>query len=499
MRRERRNAFRSSLVVEPVWKRIALAVAPIVVYALAFIPLYRQAGVGVSALAIFPVVVLGWLFGAWGGLLAGLLSVPLNAYLLQFVHEPGWAIVMGSGGAEGSALVIVVGCVIGLLRDLGARLDRHLTEWRRAERALRETEDRYRVLFERSRDPLYLSRRDGHVVEANDALLRVFGYSRSELLDLDVSALYEDPTDLDRFREDVEKRGWVEDFPVRLRTKDGAVRDCLVTATARYGGDGEVAAYQGSIRDVSESGALHALADRRTRESREAVSELEAFTYTVSHDLRTHLVTIGGFASILWSDHRQQLDEKGQGFLRRIVDASRRMEAFVQDLLTYSRVRKADARLESVSLTKVVELAITALERPIAERDASVRVEGALPEVEADATLLERAVENLISNAVKFVPADRVPRVVVRAESSNHHVRFSVEDNGIGVTAEDLPKVFRPFERLDPGRFEGTGVGLTIVQRAAERMGGEAGVTSEPGRGSTFWILLRAARERSRD
>jgi signal transduction histidine kinase len=246
---------------------------------------------------------------------------------------------------------------------------------------------------------------------------------------------------------------------------------------------------------VSESGALHELADRRTRELRAAVAELESFTYSVSHDLRTHLVTMGGFSSILWADYREQLDEKGQGFLYRIVEAGRRMDKFVQDLLVYARVTHTTVRPETVSLTDAVERALSALEGPIGDRGARVRVEGTLPDVDADPTLLGRVVENLISNAVKFVPPERTPDVVVYADVAANHVRMNVRDNGIGIALEDVERAFRPFERLDPGRFPGTGVGLTIVQRAVERMGGEVGVTSEPGEGSTFWILLRAARE----
>src|SRR5665811_2196082 len=194
-----------------------------------------------------------------------------------------------SGGGEGSALVVVVGSVIGLLRDLGVRMDRHLTDWRRAEQALRDTEDRYRILFERSRDPMYVTRANGRFVEANDALVRLFGYGRSELLDFQVSQLYVDISDRERFQFQITRTGWVEDFPVQLRTKSGEVRDCLVTATARRGVDNEIDEYQGSIRDMSEDWALHELAERRTRELQEAVAELEGFTYSVSHDLRTHL------------------------------------------------------------------------------------------------------------------------------------------------------------------------------------------------------------------
>lgn len=493
MRRERRNLFRSSLMIEPAWRRVALAVLALAVYAVAFIPLYGRAGVGVSALSIFPVVILGWLFGAWGGLLGGVLSVPLNAVLLSLVGEPGWALVVESGGAEGSALILVVGAVVGLLRDLGLRLDRHLTEWRRAERALRDSEDRYRILFERSRDPMYLSRPDGGIIEANDALLRLFGAQRSDLLEIEITDFFEDEADRTRYWSEIERLGFVEDLPVRLRIEGRAPQDCLVTASARYGPDRTVLEYQGSIRNVSESHTLHSLAERRTRELEVAVHELEAFTYSVSHDLRTHLVTMGGFASILWSEHRESLTPEAQGHLERVLRASRRMDAFVQDLLRYSRITRAEIVPERIPLGEVMESATTALAPLLAERGAEVEVHGNLPVVQADRHLLGRAVENLLSNAVKFVPEGRVPRVQVRARTTGHRVRLEIQDNGVGIAEEDRGRIFEAFERLDPGSFQGTGVGLTIVKRALERMGGDVGLRSEPGEGSTFWVVLPEA------
>ena len=490
-RGERRSPFRSSLVIEPPWRRLMLAAAAVGVYALAFAPLYDRGGVGVTALSMFPVVILGWLFGAWGGLLAGVLVVPLNAGLLRLVGEPGWDILLGEGGAEGSGLVIVVGCVIGLLRDLGVRLDRHLTEWRRAERQLRETEDRYRTLFERSREPIYVTRPDGTLVEANDAFVRLFGYTKSELIDWDVTGLYEDRSDRARFAHEIGRAGFVQDFPVRLVTKDGRVRDCLVSSVARRSPDGEVAEYQGTIHDVSESHSLHELAERRTRELQEAVAELEAFTYSVSHDLRTQLVTMGGFSSILWSDHRDSLDDRGQDYLHRVLEAGRRMDRYVQDLLGYGRVSRAPVRPTELGLSGVVEEALAALENQIEEREAAIRVEGDLPAVRADRTLLVSAVENLLSNAVKFVPPERAPEVVVGARRDGEHVRLEVRDNGIGLAEADVERAFRPFERLRPDVFKGTGVGLAIVKKAVERMDGEVGVDSNEGEGSTFWIRLR--------
>ncbi|MFQ5536967.1 MAG: ATP-binding protein [Gemmatimonadota bacterium] len=491
---ERRNPFRSSLIIEPRWKRFALAGIALFVYMAAFIPLYKEEGVVVSALSMFPVVVLAWIFGAWGGLLAGVLAAPLNALLLVAVGEPGWEIILRSeGGAEATALIVVVGGVIGLLRDLGVRLDRNLTEWRKAERALRETEDRYRMLFHRSRDPLYVSRPDGVIIEANDALVRLLGYDRAELMDLRTQELYEDLQDRDNFQRAIARAGHVDDFPVRLRTKSGEVRDCLISASVRYDDNHVVVEYQGSIRDVSDSHMLHRLAERRTRELQDAVQELESFTYSVSHDLRTHLVTIGGFASMLEGDYAEVLDDRGRDFLQRIVTASRRMDSFVQDLLNYSRVSRAEVRPEKLDLDKVMEDVLAGLRGIIQESGAVVEVDRDLPVVLTDLTLLERVLENLISNAIKFQPEGQTAHVHVSADLEDHRVRIKVRDNGIGIRGDAVERAFRAFERLEPGRYPGTGVGLSIVAKAVERMGGEVGVRSTPGAGSTFWVLVPAA------
>jgi signal transduction histidine kinase len=140
----------------------------------------------------------------------------------------------------------------------------------------------------------------------------------------------------------------------------------------------------------------------------------------------------------------------------------------------------------------MVDEALSALAGQIAERNAQVVVETDLPEVEADRTLLGRVVENLISNATKFVPADRTPEIRIRARNHDHHVRLEIQDNGVGIADADRGRAFRAFERLDPATFPGTGVGLSIVAKSVERMGGEVGITSTVGEGSTFHVLLRS-------
>lgn len=485
----RRNAFRASLLIEPLSRRLALAAVSLGTYAIAFTPLYQEAGVGVSALSLFPVVILAWLFGSWGGLLTGLITVPLNALLLTRAGEEGWVIIVEGGGAEASALVLVVGCIIGLLRDLGLRLDQQFTDWRQAEQALRNSEDRYRILFERSREPIYLTGPNGTVTDVNDAFAALLGRSRSELLDMNIKNLLEDPAHWDLYTDRIKHDGFVRDFAVHFIGKDSAIRECLLSSVARFDG-ADVREYQVTIRDVSESDGLMELAERRTSELQEAAAEMEAFSYSVSHDLRSHLVTMGGLSSVLWNSHREQLDEDGVDYLRRIVDACRRMDTFVHDLLDFSRTRLGSLNPEKVSLEEVVHAAIETISEDISDRHAAVSVSGPLGDVRADRRLLARAVQNLISNAIKFVPSDRRPEVIVRVVEEGAQQILEVIDNGIGIAKDDIPRVFHPFERLQPENFPGTGVGLATVKRFAERSGGSITVDSRPGEGCTFRLSL---------
>jgi signal transduction histidine kinase len=158
-------------------------------------------------------------------------------------------------------------------------------------------------------------------------------------------------------------------------------------------------------------------------------------------------------------------------------------------------VSRAVVRPQRLDPGELVAEAIEALDVQIRERGADIAVEGNLPHLQADRTLLARVLENLLSNALKFVPEERTPTVRVRAhlEPGGRTVRLEVEDNGVGLDAAEVPRAFRAFERLDPTAFPGTGVGLSIVQRSVERLGGSVGVQSRPGKGSTFWIVLPAA------
>jgi signal transduction histidine kinase len=230
----------------------------------------------------------------------------------------------------------------------------------------------------------------------------------------------------------------------------------------------------------------------RTAKLTEALRELESFSYSVAHDLRAPLRAMAGFAWLLLDAHLGATDEEGRGFAQRIVESAQRMDVMVSDLLEYSRVVRQEIALERVELGPLVREVLAAMEDELAERKASVRVEEPLPAALAHRGALIHAVTNLIQNAAKFVLPGKSPEIVIRSEAGPGGVRLLVEDRGIGIAPEYHDRIFGLFQRLHDDRaYPGTGIGLAIVRKAMERMGGGVGLASEPGKGSTFWLDLK--------
>ncbi|HXG59770.1 MAG TPA: ATP-binding protein [Planctomycetota bacterium] len=230
---------------------------------------------------------------------------------------------------------------------------------------------------------------------------------------------------------------------------------------------------------------------RAEEELRAANRELEAFSYSVSHDLRGPLRAITGFSEILLEEYADKLEGgMGRDCLNRIADGARQMDALIQDLLTFSRLGRDRIELTEVDPAEVLSESIARVE----VGQADIAIQGPFAPLRANRVLLTQVFYNLISNAVKFVPPGVRPVVRIRSERHGERVRIWVEDNGIGIAPEYHDRIFRVFERLNPSSgYPGTGIGLAIVRRAMERMGGKVGLESSPGQGSRFWIELPAA------
>ncbi len=230
-----------------------------------------------------------------------------------------------------------------------------------------------------------------------------------------------------------------------------------------------------------------------------AEQEYETICSSVAHNLPAPLRAIQGLSQILLADCSDRLPAEGRDYLARIAEAARRMSDQIQALLEYTRVCRAVPRFGPVDLGPVVAEAHAGLRAEFRARDAGMIVDGPLPRVSGDRDMLDLIVRNLLSNAVKFTAPGAPPRVRVRAEEIGSSVRLWVEDNGIGIAPEHQIRLFRVFERLHGTEkdYPGLGVGLAIVRRGAERLGGRVGVDSAPGRGSRFWVDLMKAGPKS--
>ncbi len=270
-----------------------------------------------------------------------------------------------------------------------------------------------------------------------------------------------------------------------------------VVDTGRQDELGELSrAFTAMAGDVQTAQAsLEQKVRERTEELRERNDELETFGHSISHDLRAPLRAMHGFSQALLEDCGAQLDAVGKDYAERVVVGARRMDALIQDLLAYSRVSRSDMPLTSVNLSDIANEALSQVEGDVTASGGTVNVAPDLPAVLAHRVALVQSVANLVTNGIKFVPEGRKPELRVRAEQTNGRTRLWVEDNGIGIDAAHHERVFGVFERLHQSEdYPGTGIGLAIVRKSVERMGGRVGVVSATGVGSRFWIELASAR-----
>jgi len=232
----------------------------------------------------------------------------------------------------------------------------------------------------------------------------------------------------------------------------------------------------------------------RTAALTESNDALNAFVYMVSHDLRAPLRGMQGLAQALSEDYSNRFDAVGRDYVQRIIAATQRMEALIENLLTYSQVSRTQLQVGFTNLADVIDEALSYMEAELNGRHAHIVVQAPMYPVVAHASTLVQIVANLLSNAVKFVAPDVEAKVRLWAEDHGDSVRLWVEDNGIGIATGDRERIFRAFERLHGlETYSGTGIGLAIVRRGVEQMGGTVGVDSCPGEGSCFWLELPRA------
>ncbi len=236
---------------------------------------------------------------------------------------------------------------------------------------------------------------------------------------------------------------------------------------------------------------LEARVRERTAELMDTIQDLETFSYSITHDMRAPLRAMQGFSRLLLENYEGKLDPEGTEFLERICSSANRLDLLIRDVLSYSNIVRSKLRPVPVDLQYLVTDILKdypGFQLPVAH----VEIRGPLPHVLGNEAFLTQVLSNLIGNAVKFVPKDVTPHVVISAELREQTARLSITDNGIGIPPQHQSRLFGLFQRAQT-KYPGTGIGLAVVKKAMERMGGQVGLTSEVGCGSTFWFELPLA------
>lgn len=367
---------------------------------------------------------------------------------------------------------------------------------------LKESEEKYHNLFHDSNDATLVHDLNGQILDVNRKLLILFGFDRADILTMRISDLL-DNNEKDKYGAALQNltSDGSAGFEICFKKKNGESFPADVSSSLiEFGGNKVI---QDVVRNISERKKseeefkkyrkhLEDFVAQRTDQLEAANKELESFAYSVSHDLRAPLRAMEGFATALLEDYGERLDAAGQDYARRVVSAAQHMDTLIQDLLAYSRLSRSALKPSAVSLDGVLGEVMHQFGPDIQKTGAQIRVERPLPEVMGDHATLVQVFSNLLSNALKFVAPGVKPLIKIWAEEKNGKIRLWVEDTGIGIAPEYHDRIFRIFERLQGVEaYPGTGVGLAIVKKGLERMGGHAGVESMPGKGSRFWVELR--------
>jgi PAS domain S-box-containing protein len=385
-----------------------------------------------------------------------------------------------------------------------------ITERKRTEDLLRESEARFRALAENIPQLAWMANADGWIFWYNRRWFEYTGTNLEEMQGWGWQAVHH-PDHVERVTQQFKQaladgQPWEDTFP--LRGKDGNYRWFLSRAFPIQDGNGRTTRWFGTNTDITDlrethqaleraqadlrdhAGRLEEIVARRTSQLSEANTELEAFCYSLSHDMRGPLRAIQSFTQFVVEDCEAELSATAKDYLARVTGAAKRLDRLIQDVLALSRVSRGPAELSPVAIERLARDIIQ--ERPeLQEPAAEVVIEGPLPEVIGHEALLTQIITNLLSNAVKFVKKGDKPRVRMRAEVIGEKVRLWVEDHGIGVEKQAQESIFAVFGRQQrTSEYEGTGIGLSIARKAAQRMGGRIGVESEPGKGSRFWVQL---------
>lgn len=279
----------------------------------------------------------------------------------------------------------------------------------------------------------------------------------------------------------------------RFVRPSGEVRRISASARVTHEEAGQAVELACSLQDVTERVEYH----RALREQMEALRrsnvELEQFAHIASHDLSEPLRMVASYTRLIADRYASQLDDDARDFIGFAVGGAERMQAMIRDLLTYSRLSKAEPALEPLEIGRVVDTVESVLRGTIEESGAQIHRDEPLPIVMGAEAQCLTVLQNLVANAIKFRQEGQTPEIHIGASREGDHWRITVADNGIGIEAKSHERVFEAFKKLHrPEQYPGTGLGLSLCRRIVDHHGGSMGLDSDPGVGTTVWFTLPA-------
>ncbi len=381
-------------------------------------------------------------------------------------------------------------------------------------RLLNETQKEHLLLaaiVESSEDAIVSKDLESKILSWNNGAKQLFGYSADEALGQQIQLiippdLYDEETHI---LAELKLGHRIEHYETMRLRKDGSLFPVAVSVSPIKDLEGRVIGASNITRDISErkraeedlrkskdqlaeaNETLEQKVRERTTKLQEAVAELEYFSYTITHDMRAPLRAMRGFSQILLEDAAACLDPGHREYLLRIAAASDRMDNLIRDALNYSKLVHQEFDLQPVDVQELLREIIESYPGLQPPR-SRIHIDGSIPPVQGNKAGLIQCFSNLLNNAIKFVAPGTTPEVCIYAEERPGAIRIWFVDNGIGIPLQYHEKIFQMFQQLNK-TYEGTGIGLALVRKAAQRMGGSVGVESEAGRGSRFWLEFAKA------
>jgi PAS domain S-box-containing protein len=360
-----------------------------------------------------------------------------------------------------------------------------ITERKRGEEALRQSEERFRQFFESAPEYCYMISPDGIMLDVNNAALKVLGYKKNELVGKQLKTIYA-PESLPKMKELFQKwkaTGELKDEEMVIITNKGDRRTVLLSAGVVKDKDGGKQCSVSVQKDITER-------KRSEEEIRKKNEELEAFVYMVSHDLKNPVVSIQGFCSSILKNQRDELNEKTLFYLQRVQANASLMASLLEDLVELSRIGRIEDKKTEISVQEVIKSVWAGVSTSLATQDVEFVCPENLPQVVYPEKRLYQIFSNLLSNAVKFKSENKIPQVEIGYQENKGNYTFFVRDNGIGIEQKYHNKIFDVFSQLRETESEGTGMGLAIVKKIVEANLGKVWVESQKGAGSTFYFTI---------